>query len=246
MEIITFNNLVSTNITAMELAAAGASHGTVIHAIEQTGGKGRLGREWISIPGKSLSASLIVCPKLPVSDFSKITLVAGVAISEFLDREYSLSTKLKWPNDIYFSGKKLGGILSEAGGLNGVSPYVVVGVGLNIGQKKQDFDKKINDKATSLSLLLKRNIEITELLEKLFTAVINDLSQIEKIGFSTCFKKWRNRDMLFGKKVKMVSSDRKKVFGEAIGINDDGILLVRDDEGVEREVISGDLALLEE
>lgn len=141
----------STNDLAKELALGGAPEGTVVLAEEQTAGKGTKGRSWHSPHGRGLYASIILRPAQ--SDISLLPLVAGVAVAAAVRRAAGLEVGLKWPNDVVWGGKKLGGILCESGFLGNIISYAILGVGLNVGQRRADFPPDISPAATSLRLI---------------------------------------------------------------------------------------------
>ncbi|MFH0784455.1 MAG: biotin--[acetyl-CoA-carboxylase] ligase, partial [Pseudomonadota bacterium] len=130
-----FESTPSTNTLAKKLAENGAVHGTAVIAANQTEGRGRLGKSWISAAGKGLYCSIIVRPRLAVEDFPKITLAAGLAVAQAIDRLCSGFTQLKWPNDIFLDGKKCGGILTESSTMpeKNDERFAVIGIGMNLG-----------------------------------------------------------------------------------------------------------------
>ena len=127
-----FETLDSTNDLAKELAARGAPEGTVVVAETQTGGRGRLGREWNSPPGVGLYVSLVLRPMLPPMELPQITLTTAVAVVRAVRRVAGVAPGIKWPNDLLFNGKKLGGILTEMETESDRIRHVVVGLGLNV------------------------------------------------------------------------------------------------------------------
>jgi BirA family biotin operon repressor/biotin-[acetyl-CoA-carboxylase] ligase len=111
----------STNSIALDLARQGAAQGTVVHADQQTGGRGRNGRQFCSPPG-GLYFSVILRPELELVDFPLLTLAAGVGLCRGISKTTGVQLQLKWPNDLYFADKKLGGILTESGPLRAGLP----------------------------------------------------------------------------------------------------------------------------
>jgi len=140
---------VSTNEEAKDRARNGAPEGTVIVADGQTGGKGTKGRKWHSPPGAGLYVSVILRPGMDVA-LSLLPLAAGLAAREAVERAAGVPAQLRWPNDIVWEGKKLGGILCE-GGLSGFQlRFAVVGLGLNLSQAEADFPEALRGNAASL------------------------------------------------------------------------------------------------
>jgi BirA family transcriptional regulator, biotin operon repressor / biotin---[acetyl-CoA-carboxylase] ligase len=147
----------STNDVAKVLAGEGAADGTVVVAGEQTGGRGTKGRGWHSAPGLGLYASVILRPGR--SDIALIPAMAGVAVAGAIRSAAGVEARLKWPNDIAWRGKKLGGILSESAFCGDEVSYVVVGIGINLRHRRADFPVDIRPAATSLRLASKKPVD---------------------------------------------------------------------------------------
>jgi BirA family biotin operon repressor/biotin-[acetyl-CoA-carboxylase] ligase len=154
-EIVRFEVVESTSSEALELGRQGAATGTVVVAESQTGGRGRLNRNWLSPPGTGLYFSIILRPVLEANDLPKITLAAGVAVCKAIELELGVLPKIKWPNDLLLDDKKFGGILSETGSVTETSAnqqtLVIVGIGLNIQEPAGGFPSDLQITATSLS-----------------------------------------------------------------------------------------------
>ncbi len=159
----------STNDIAKDLAHHGAAEGTVVLADEQTQGRGTKGRTWHSPPGLGLYVSIILRP--PTGDVSLIPLMAGIAAAEAIHSTTSLEVGLKWPNDVVWSRKKLGGILCESEFVGSEPSYVILGIGLNIGQRRKDFPRELQAVAVSLRMILKRPVDRESLARSLFRAL---------------------------------------------------------------------------
>ncbi len=156
----------STNEVAKTLAQQGAPEGTVVIAEEQTQGKGTKGRSWFSPRSRGLYASIILRP--PVADISLLPLVAGVAAAEAVRSSVGLEVGLKWPNDVVWNGQKIGGILCESEVVGEQTSFIVLGIGLNISQRRKDFPAGIRPLATSLRMVLKRDVDRERLEQSLF------------------------------------------------------------------------------
>jgi BirA family biotin operon repressor/biotin-[acetyl-CoA-carboxylase] ligase len=152
-----FSSCPSTNDLAKRLAREGSAEGTVVVAEEQTEGRGTKGRSWHSPPGRGLYASIILRPRR--SDLSLLPQAAGIACVEAVGEATGLETALAWPNDIVWEGRKLGGILCETDFLGNAVSHAILGVGLNINQKKEDFPPSLQATATSLRLILGREVD---------------------------------------------------------------------------------------
>ncbi|MEN8189951.1 MAG: biotin--[acetyl-CoA-carboxylase] ligase [Thermodesulfobacteriota bacterium] len=235
----------STNELAMQLALEGAPHGHGVVADRQTRGRGRNKRPWYSDSDNGLWTSIILRPRFPISEFSRISLAAGVAVAEAIEQLIAQSVQLKWPNDIFLANKKCGGILAETSSLtDGSEPFVIVGIGINLCITSDQFPEEIRETATSL--YAETSIEVDKLnLYGLIQA--NLLSLVDLMahnGFGEILTRWRRRDLLLGKRMNWVTADRQRVKGRGLGVDDSGCYIVESATGEKHQVISGDLNLL--
>ena len=150
-EILYFDSIDSTNSYAKKMGEENIKDGTVIIADEQTSGRGRLGRQWMSPKGKGIWMTILLKPHIAPSEASKITLAAAYALCTALDK-CGLDVRIKWPNDIVVNGKKLCGILTEMSADMDIIKYIVVGIGLNANLDAHDFDSAIAATATSIKI----------------------------------------------------------------------------------------------
>ena len=135
-----FDEIDSTQEAARELAASGADQGTLVIAEQQTAGRGRMGRTWHSPSGVNLYTTIILRPPIPLADVPRMSLVAGVAAAEALEREAPGIVALKWPNDVWLRGRKAGGIIAEAvTDARQNLDCVLLGIGLNINLAADDI-----------------------------------------------------------------------------------------------------------
>lgn len=159
----------STNDLAREAAMKGAEEGTVIVAAEQTRGRGTRGRSWYSVKNKGLYSSIILRPK--ESRLSLLPLLAGLAVREAVAEVLAIEVRLRWPNDILWEGKKVGGILCESGFVGDQLQYVIVGIGLNLHHEEEDFPEEIRPYATSLKLITDKVFDEALLRQALWKAL---------------------------------------------------------------------------
>ncbi len=230
--VLLFPKLDSTNAYLMKLAEQGEPEGTVVLAEEQTAGRGRLGRTWKAPPGTSILISVLLRPKASLIDSSKLSLVAALAVGHTLREVLVLSSTVKWPNDVLINGRKVCGILAEAPTSAGVgsTPALVLGIGLNVNQERQDFPSEIRDQATSLRLETGREqrrqpliLSLLGSLEELYTAFIQK-------GFSPFLEELRSSSAVLGRRVA-VQVGTYTVEGTADDLDDEGRLLMRLDTG---------------
>lgn len=240
-----FDNVPSTNDLAKEYARQGVPHGTAIIAACQTQGRGRLGKTWYSTPGKGLYCSIIVRPNLAIADYPKITLTAGLAVAVAVERITGASTQLKWPNDIFINGRKCGGILTESSSLNEPIDrcYAVVGIGLNLNSRKEDFPNDLQGIVTSLYLETGRCHEVQQVFTAVHDELLAQIATIVQHGFQPILTQWKPRDFLIGKMMECVSSDGKRVSGISLGPDSEGQLHVKAADGQICTVLSGDVRL---
>lgn len=243
-EVLIFESLSSTNTTAYDLARNGAAHGQVVWAKSQSGGKGRLGKKWRSPAGKGLYFSIILRPDLAVEEYPKLTMTAGLAVAELLEKDCGVAVGLKWPNDVFISGKKCCGILAEASLADeNTDPFAIVGIGLNVLTEHHEFPEDIKETATSLLLETKKSFSLQELLKKLREHLLIVVTEHESHGFAAILKRWKKYDFLRGKTLEWVTSTGEVIRGESLGPDSLGKMLVREGSGKIHEVLSGDLSL---
>ncbi len=164
-------SLGSTNEVAFRLAQDGAEHGEVVVAEQQTAGKGRRGRVWVSPPGLNLYFSAILRPELPPQRAPELTLVAAVALAEAL-REFGTEAAIKWPNDVQIEGRKVAGILTELSAEPERVHFVVVGVGVNLNSQAGHFPEELREVATSLALAKGERVSRSHFTATLWTTAL--------------------------------------------------------------------------
>ena len=147
-----YDTLESTNRTAKLLALDGAPHGTLVLAAQQSAGRGRLGRSFASPAGKGVYCSVLLRPPLPAANAQTATIGAAVAVCRAVQAQCGLELAIKWVNDLYYKGKKVCGILTEAGTdlESGQLEWLVVGIGLNLTTTAADLPPELAAKAGSL------------------------------------------------------------------------------------------------
>ena len=233
------NSVASTNEIAKKLAYDGAADGTVIVAEEQTGGKGRLERNFFSPKEKGIWFSMILRPSCMAKDAPKFTLMAAVAVIRAIER-FNLNAGIKWPNDIMYDGRKLVGILTEMSAEIGHVNYIVVGIGINVNISREEFPESIREIAASLSEMAGENLSRT----KIFRAVLEEFDKLYIANnFDEVFKIWRKFNITLGKKVTVLSAESGDIFtGKAVDIDADGALIVETSEG-RKTVYAGDVSI---
>jgi BirA family biotin operon repressor/biotin-[acetyl-CoA-carboxylase] ligase len=239
-----FSALDSTNLYARKLAEEGALEGEVVVAESQTGGKGRLGRIWISPPNLNVYLSVILRPKLPPLHAPQITLMAAVALAETVQCFIPLPTEIKWPNDILVGGKKLAGILTESSCDPGKILFVILGIGVNLNFPKELMPEAIRESATSIMALTGKPVNRSEFTLRLIQNLERCYGELEEGGFSFLAERWAGFFRLKGKRVR-VQMLEQAILGKAMGIDIDGALILEDERGFVQRIIAGDVIPLD-
>lgn len=244
-EIYQFDVLDSTNTKALELGERGAIHGSCVVAENQTGGRGRLGKQWFSSEGMGLYCSYIVRPDLEPQDYPKITVLAGLAVAQSLDEVAGVNCKLKWPNDIIVNDCKLAGILTESSGLSlpADKRFAVIGVGINCNQQLSDFPEELRSSVTSLYLAAAKKFDPITLVVVIRTRILELIHQLCQSGLHNIIERWQEKDYLCGKTMRCVVTTGEIVVGVAQGVNKGGELLVIDAKGKSHRVLTSDIRL---
>ncbi len=230
----------STNEEAKRQAEKGAPDGTLVAAAEQSAGKGRRGRTWISEKGTGVWMSLLLRPDFPPECASMLTLVAAMAVEKGISRVTGVDGQIKWPNDVVIEGKKVCGILTEMSTEMECIHYVVVGIGINVGT--EEFPEEIRDLATSLYLSTQKKVKRAVLAAAVAEAWEFYYEQFLKSGdLRFLMEEYNERLVNRGREVKMLALDGGYM-GISQGINEKGELLV-ETGGMVRTVISGEVSV---
>ena len=232
-----FPEIGSTNDYAFELGDGGVTEGAVVIADLQTKGKGRLNRTWQSPPRANLYASVILRPPVDPSQAPQITLLAGVAVADALAPYCPGEVTLKWPNDVRIRGRKMCGILTEMKVRSGRVDFIVVGIGININLRRADLDEDFRDLSTSLREEVGREISRLDVAEALFTCLGDLYGQYIGEGFGPIRNRWLSYADIVGKPIQVAFHDEVQS-GVAVGIDDYGALLLRDEAGAIRRIAS--------
>ncbi|HEY6866684.1 MAG TPA: biotin--[acetyl-CoA-carboxylase] ligase [Candidatus Eisenbacteria bacterium] len=235
-------SVASTNDAAWEALASGAPDGTVVVADAQTQGRGRGGRRWALAPGRGLALSVLLTSGCDVESAAVAPLGAGLALARALEG-LGVRAALKWPNDLLVRGRKLSGILCESRRAAGPAAggAIVVGVGVNVGERAEDFPDELRGTATSLALegaALDRETVAAEFLNAL-EPVWGALAAGERAGILAA---WRTRASFWGEAVR-VRAPGGTIAGIARGLDPAGGLVLALDDGREVTVVAGDLEI---
>ncbi|GIW47668.1 MAG: biotin--[acetyl-CoA-carboxylase] ligase [Deltaproteobacteria bacterium] len=243
--IYSFTEVGSTNEVAFELARNGAPHGTVVIADSQTRGKGRLDRKWISPPGVNLYMSAVFRPEIPAREAPIITLVSSIAVLEAVKAE-GVEGVIKWPNDVIVDGKKVAGVLMEMQPSGDNVDFIVMGIGVNINMTRQMMEaemKEVAKIATSLKEVTGRDIDRVKFSAGLINLLELWYKRFLKEGKNAIIREWMERWGAKNRRVE-VSFNGRGFTGVAIGVDENGYLIVRKDDGTVEKVIAGDVNLI--
>jgi BirA family biotin operon repressor/biotin-[acetyl-CoA-carboxylase] ligase len=221
---------------ATKLAMEGSIEGTLIVAESQTKGRGRLGRHWLSPRYKGIYFSLILKPKILPSQTALLTLLSAVSICEAIKEVTALEAKIKWPNDIILSHKKLGGILTELNAETDKVNFVIIGIGVNANNEK----KTLVSAATSLREQKRWPVDRGRILQGILRRIEDNYLAFQHEGADLILEKWRDNNVTLGKRIR-VNFLKGHIEGQALDIDSDGGLLVRKDSGIVEKVMSGDV-----
>jgi BirA family biotin operon repressor/biotin-[acetyl-CoA-carboxylase] ligase len=230
----------STNSLMLVRSLNGASHASVLACEHQTAGRGRRGAQWVSTIGGSLVFSLLWRFRQGVGELSGLSLAVAVAVARALESQGAAGVGVKWPNDILLGGHKLGGILIEMTGDHLGPSAAVIGIGLNVRlpqAARRRIDARVSDLADA-RLAPSRTVLLAKLLEELAAT----LERFQRDGFAPFRKAWLARHAWQGRRVALTVSERRVAQGEAVGVAEDGALLLRSSRGVER-FLAGELSL---
>lgn len=219
MEVIRYKQITSTNSKAKSLADRNASEWTVVVSDTQTKGKGRAGRTWKS-PKGGLWFSVILRPRTNAEQIPILQFLVANGLREAVDRATGVSTKVKWPNDLVVSGKKLAGILIETKIETRQVAYAVIGIGLNVNL----IQKQLPKEATSILAQTGRRFDLAETLDLILASLVKhyqklwDMDMIMKDWWDHCAHRLRQ---------VRIQTKTGIVIGNCIGVNRDGSIVIR-------------------
>lgn len=232
----------STQKIAHRLGLENAAEGTVVIADEQVQGKGRMDRVWHSPKSTGVWVSIILRPNIPLPMAPQLTLLTAVAVVQAIEECTNLEPSIKWPNDILINGKKVTGILTELQAEADRIHSVIIGIGINVNQQKSDYPPELQEIATSLS------IEKGELINRaeLIRAVFSRLEKLYKLylqnGFQPIKLLWESYAISIGKHITARTLSGN-IYGKALGITEDGVLKIEDEDGVIHHIYSADIEI---
>jgi BirA family biotin operon repressor/biotin-[acetyl-CoA-carboxylase] ligase len=236
----------STNRVALELARAGAAHGVAVVAEEQTAGRGRLGRSFFSPAHRNLYTSIVLRPALSVRAAPSLVLAAALAVAEsvasWLGDPDAVS--IKWPNDVLLGGRKACGILMELHAEATRVAFLILGIGVNLNLAQDEFPVELRATATSLAAFGGRPVDRVAFARRLYGTLEEVLDRFAAEGFEALRPRFELFFRMAGRHVE-VSDGAAPLRGVALGVDGDGALRVRGDDGHESRVLAGDVSVRE-
>jgi BirA family biotin operon repressor/biotin-[acetyl-CoA-carboxylase] ligase len=235
-KVIYYPHLASTMDVARQEAQQGAAEGTVIIVGEQTEGRGRVKRTWLS-PAGNIALSIILYPD--VSYLPYLVMLASLAVVHSMEVVTGLKAQVKWPNDILISGKKVCGILTESEMKAGRVDYAIIGIGINVNLRVNDLSE-ISAIATSLSDESGREVSPVDVIRHL-------LVEMERLYLTlpageSIYEAWRDRLVTLGKRIYVESGDNR-LEGIAESVDRTGALMLRHADGSSTRIVAGDVIL---
>lgn len=235
-----FETITSTNDVLKQLANQGAPEGTVLVADCQTGGRGRLGRTFLSPSQVGIYLSVLLRPNCKPSELMHLTCASATATCTAIQEAAGFRPGIKWTNDIVYENRKLSGTLTELSiQPDGSTAYAIIGTGINCNQ--MDFPPEIRDIAGSLKMATGRQIDRALMAAKLIDALY-DTNQWLLTRKAEIIAAYRQDCVTLGRKISVIQKDRVR-HGTALDVDEAGALLVRFDDGSVETVNSGEVSV---
>ena len=234
----------STNDMVKDLAQHGAPEGTAVVAEHQTQGRGRHGRSFVSPAGVGIYVSLLVRPQAATHRLPHLTLAVAVATAEALAEYSALPVRLKWPNDVEISGKKVAGILCEAVLHPVTSPLVIIGIGINVNTALEQFPPELHQHVTSLALAAGHPWARLPLLALLLAHLERLYRVFQQGNITPVRQRWLHYGrQIIGRQVRCTDASGPGV-GTVVDLDEDGALLVQNTAGVRHRLVAGEVVFL--
>lgn len=227
----------STNARARQLAEEGAAEGTVVIADRQSAGKGRLGRRWESPSAVNLYCSILLRPQIPVQQAPQLTFLSAVAVAETLKQLYRLDAKVKWPNDVLVSGRKIAGLLNEMSAETEQIHFVILGIGVNLNMTSRQFPTELNYPATSVLLETGQRVDRAVFIRDFLQRLDSYYGEFLGEGFVPIRRRWEALCDMMNLRVRV----DERLVGTVVGLDSDGALRLQLDNGHVERIMAGDV-----
>jgi BirA family biotin operon repressor/biotin-[acetyl-CoA-carboxylase] ligase len=245
-KIIYYDVLTSTNDVLKTAALRGEDEGTVVIANEQTRGRGRRGRSWHSPRGLGLYLSFLLKPDLGARQLGLVSLCSAIAVAGAIRKTTGRTAFLKWPNDIFLADRKVGGILAEAGVISGLGTYVVVGVGVNVLHRIEDFPPELQKASSSILSCTGKTICKHDLSQAIIVELNSFFRSSSQNGWpERIIQKWMSLCGHIGDEVG-ISRENDTLKGIFVRIDEYGNAVIATENGEQMVVPVGDVSLRKE
>ena len=243
----------STNQVALEWAEDSAPNNALVVADEQTAGRGRLGRRWVTRPNASLAMSLVILPNAAeTKNLPLFSPLGALAVCEAFSELYGLKAEVKWPNDVLVERLKIAGILSEATWIGSSVRAIILGIGVNVTNGSVPPDNELLFPATSVEQEIEKRaaaqkvqsfkVELNRV--RLLWAILKNLLHLRgQVGSTRFLQLWEHRLAFRGEQVRVEQAGQPVQTGELLGVDLSGQLRLRSDNGEEHRIIAGDVHL---
>jgi len=231
----------STNALARTLAGQGAPEGTLVTTEEQTAGHGRRGKSWVSPAGANLLFTVLLRPPMEADRVFVLTMVLALAGLKAVQRVAGVKAMIKWPNDLYVGIKKLSGILTEFSVIGKKTDWAVLGMGMNVSWHPE-VPEGGGAPATSLLEETGQRVSRNDLLFEILAGFETLYRDVVRGNMKALYEEWNQNCLVLGKPV-VVESDRERIEGGALRIDECGALIIEDAKGDQRRILTGDVSL---
>lgn len=213
----------------------------IVVSNEQTGGRGRFNRKWLSPKSSGLYMSAVLKPDINLHEIIKFNLFISLAIANAIEKSFDLQAGIKWPNDIYVNNKKICGFLTEVISENNVIQTIICGIGINL---YETGTLKEIENATSIESELFKNDRMDIDIELFLNHLVKEIEHYYDLFLSSPFSSvkndWISKSIIFGRQMK-ISEVNRSFMGKPVDITDDGFLIVSDESGEIHKIISADI-----
>ncbi len=235
-----FFKIDSTNNVAMRLGEADEPHGAIVIAEEQTSGRGRAGRSWLSEKSVGIHVTVLLRPPIAPAHAPLLTLVAGLAARDAVAEETNMTTDIRWPNDVILKGRKCCGVLTEMRGEPDRIHFAAVGIGINVNQTKMPAE--LEEIATSLRMETERVHSRVAVLERMLRNLDRYYNQFITEGATPILERFAEVSSYYEGKRVQIATALETFVGTTVGLESTGLLRVRRDDGRVETVISADVS----
>ncbi|KIL48038.1 biotin--[acetyl-CoA-carboxylase] ligase [Jeotgalibacillus campisalis] len=232
----------STQKIAHKLAQEHAPEGTLVIAEEQTAGRGRMARSWHSPKGSGIWMSLLLRPELPPQKAPQFTLLTAVALVQAIEDICDVQVEIKWPNDLLINNRKVTGILTELQADSEQIHSLIIGIGMNVNQKQEDFPKELVDIATSLAIEKGSEVSRAAIVQRTMYHLEKYYHLYMEKGFAPIKLLWESYAISIGRHIT-ARTFNGSISGIASGITEEGVLLLEDDQGAVHSIYSADIEI---